>query len=143
MQVSKWLGHSSFVLTLTTYADYISERRRRLVAHRFRRTDRRALYRQPRRRFSELADLLGINHPVAFQIPGLLAVPGDSVLTCDHVDHRAHPASRCFDVCAASRAVGLPAVTRQCATLQQCRQRVSAALGDGAGILAAHRGRHL
>lgn len=25
MQVSKWLGHSSFVLTLTTYADYISE----------------------------------------------------------------------------------------------------------------------
>jgi hypothetical protein len=25
MQVSKWLGHSSFVLTLSTYADYISE----------------------------------------------------------------------------------------------------------------------
>lgn len=25
MQVSKWLGHSSFVLTLTTYADYIIE----------------------------------------------------------------------------------------------------------------------
>lgn len=25
MQVSKWLGHSSFVLTLTTYADYIQE----------------------------------------------------------------------------------------------------------------------
>ena len=25
MQVSKWLGHSSFVLTLTTYADFISE----------------------------------------------------------------------------------------------------------------------
>lgn len=25
MQVSKWLGHSTFVLTLTTYADYISE----------------------------------------------------------------------------------------------------------------------
>ncbi len=25
MQVSKWLGHSSFVLTLTTYADYIRE----------------------------------------------------------------------------------------------------------------------
>jgi integrase len=25
MQVSKWLGHSNFVLTLTTYADYISE----------------------------------------------------------------------------------------------------------------------
>lgn len=25
MQVSKWLGHSSFVLTLTTYADYICE----------------------------------------------------------------------------------------------------------------------
>ena len=25
MQVSKWLGHSSFVLTLTTYADYINE----------------------------------------------------------------------------------------------------------------------
>jgi integrase len=25
MQVSKWLGHSSFVLTLTTYADYIAE----------------------------------------------------------------------------------------------------------------------
>ena len=25
MQVSKWLGHSSFVLTLTTYADYITE----------------------------------------------------------------------------------------------------------------------
>src|SRR6185312_15448183 len=25
MQVSKWLGHSSYVLTLTTYADYISE----------------------------------------------------------------------------------------------------------------------
>jgi integrase len=24
MQVSKWLGHSSYVLTLTTYADYIS-----------------------------------------------------------------------------------------------------------------------
>jgi hypothetical protein len=23
--VSKWLGHSSYVLTLTTYADYISE----------------------------------------------------------------------------------------------------------------------
>jgi hypothetical protein len=23
MQVSKWLGHSSFVLTLNTYADYI------------------------------------------------------------------------------------------------------------------------
>lgn len=25
MQVSKWLGHSSFALTLTTYVDYISE----------------------------------------------------------------------------------------------------------------------
>ncbi|WP_230487556.1 tyrosine-type recombinase/integrase [Mycobacterium intracellulare] len=25
MQVSKWLGHSTFVLTLTTYADYINE----------------------------------------------------------------------------------------------------------------------
>ena len=25
MAVSKWLGHSSFVLTLTTYADYIRE----------------------------------------------------------------------------------------------------------------------
>ncbi|OBF82306.1 integrase, partial [Mycobacterium sp. 852002-51163_SCH5372311] len=25
MQVSKWLGHSSFVLTLTTYVDYINE----------------------------------------------------------------------------------------------------------------------
>lgn len=25
MQVSKWLGHASFVLTLTTYADYITE----------------------------------------------------------------------------------------------------------------------
>jgi hypothetical protein len=25
MQVSKWLGHSNFVLTLTTYADYISK----------------------------------------------------------------------------------------------------------------------
>jgi integrase len=25
MQVSKWLRHSSFVLTLTTYADYIRE----------------------------------------------------------------------------------------------------------------------
>lgn len=25
MQVSKWVGHSSFVLTLTTYADYIRE----------------------------------------------------------------------------------------------------------------------
>jgi hypothetical protein len=25
MQVSKWLGHSTFVLTLTTYADYIRE----------------------------------------------------------------------------------------------------------------------
>ena len=25
MQVSKWLGHSSYVLTLSTYADYISE----------------------------------------------------------------------------------------------------------------------
>jgi integrase len=25
MQVSKWLGHSSFVLTLTTYADYVIE----------------------------------------------------------------------------------------------------------------------
>lgn len=25
MQVSKWLGHFTFVLTLTTYADYISE----------------------------------------------------------------------------------------------------------------------
>lgn len=25
MQVSKWLGHSNFVLTLTTYADYINE----------------------------------------------------------------------------------------------------------------------
>ena len=25
MQVSKWLGHSSFVLTLSTYADYITD----------------------------------------------------------------------------------------------------------------------
>lgn len=25
MQVSKWLGHFSFVRTLTTYADYIRE----------------------------------------------------------------------------------------------------------------------
>lgn len=25
MQVSKWLGHSSFVLTLSTYADYVHE----------------------------------------------------------------------------------------------------------------------
>ena len=25
MQVAKWLGHSSYVLTLTTYADYIPE----------------------------------------------------------------------------------------------------------------------
>lgn len=25
MAVSKWLGHSSFVLTLTTYADHIRE----------------------------------------------------------------------------------------------------------------------
>jgi integrase len=25
MQVSKWLGHSSFVMTLSTYADYIRE----------------------------------------------------------------------------------------------------------------------
>jgi integrase len=25
MQVSKWLGHSSYVLTLSTYADYIRE----------------------------------------------------------------------------------------------------------------------
>ncbi len=25
MQVSKWLGRDSYVLTLTTYADYISE----------------------------------------------------------------------------------------------------------------------
>jgi hypothetical protein len=24
-QVSKWLGHSTFVLTLSTYADYINE----------------------------------------------------------------------------------------------------------------------
>jgi len=25
MQVSKWLGHSSYVLALSTYADYIRE----------------------------------------------------------------------------------------------------------------------
>jgi hypothetical protein len=25
MQVSKWLGHSSYLLTLTTYADYLRE----------------------------------------------------------------------------------------------------------------------
>ncbi len=25
MQVSKWLGHSTFVLTLTIYADYIND----------------------------------------------------------------------------------------------------------------------
>jgi hypothetical protein len=25
IQVAKWLGHSSYVLTLTTYADYIPE----------------------------------------------------------------------------------------------------------------------
>jgi integrase len=25
MQVAKWLGHSSYVLTLTTYADYVPE----------------------------------------------------------------------------------------------------------------------
>jgi len=25
VQVSKWLGHSTFVLTLSTYADYINE----------------------------------------------------------------------------------------------------------------------
>jgi integrase len=25
MQVAKWLGHSSYVLTLTTYADYIPD----------------------------------------------------------------------------------------------------------------------
>jgi integrase len=25
MQVSKWLGHNSYVLTLSTYADYIRE----------------------------------------------------------------------------------------------------------------------
>jgi hypothetical protein len=25
MQVSKWLGHSNFVLTLSAYADYINE----------------------------------------------------------------------------------------------------------------------
>ncbi len=25
MQVAKWLGHNSYVLTLTTYADYIPE----------------------------------------------------------------------------------------------------------------------
>ena len=25
MQVSKWLGHSSYMLTLSTYADYIRE----------------------------------------------------------------------------------------------------------------------
>ena len=25
MQVAKWLGHSGYVLTLTTYADYIPE----------------------------------------------------------------------------------------------------------------------
>jgi integrase len=25
MQASKWLGHSTFVLTLSTYADYINE----------------------------------------------------------------------------------------------------------------------
>lgn len=25
MQVSKWLGHCTFVLTLTTYPDYINE----------------------------------------------------------------------------------------------------------------------
>jgi integrase len=25
MQVSKWLGHSSYLLTLTTYADYLGE----------------------------------------------------------------------------------------------------------------------
>ena len=25
MQVSKWLGHSSYVLTLTTYADFIPD----------------------------------------------------------------------------------------------------------------------
>ena len=25
MQVSKWLGHSSYVLTLSTYAEYIRE----------------------------------------------------------------------------------------------------------------------
>jgi integrase len=25
MQMSKWLGHSSYVLTLITYADYIRE----------------------------------------------------------------------------------------------------------------------
>jgi integrase len=25
MQVSKWLGHSSYVLTLSTYADYVRE----------------------------------------------------------------------------------------------------------------------
>ena len=29
MQVAKWLGHSSYVLTLTTYADYIPEQERR------------------------------------------------------------------------------------------------------------------
>ena len=25
IQVAKWLGHSSYVLTLTTYADYIAD----------------------------------------------------------------------------------------------------------------------
>jgi hypothetical protein len=108
-------------------ADPALQRRRRLVALRFRRTDSRALDRQPRRRLRELAHLLGINHDVALQIPGLLAVPVDSVLTCDHVDHRAHPARGHLGVGAAGRAVRLTTVTRQCATLQQCRQRVSGA----------------
>jgi len=67
------------------------QHRRQLVAHRFGNTDRRAFDRQPRRRFSELTHLLGINHPVALLI-SVLAVPGDSGLTCDHVDHRALPA---------------------------------------------------
>ena len=42
IHVAKWLGHSSYVLTLTTYADYIPEqdaetRYPNLLPHRFRR----------------------------------------------------------------------------------------------------------
>src|SRR5258705_13183604 len=109
------------------------QRRRRLIAQSLRRADCRAVNQPQRSRLRELTHLLGVDHPVALQIAGLVAVPGDRLLTGDHVDHRSHLAGSRLGFGGAGGTISPTAVAAEDTTLKERRQRIRAALSDGAG----------
>ena len=75
----------------------------------------------------QLADLFGVDDPVALQVAGLITVAGHGVFGGDHIDHRAAPHRRLASVVrGARRAIRLTAITRQRATLGQARRSASA-----------------